>query len=569
MELLDSRRLTGLNLLWDRPSAVLDVLLAADEAQALITAWQCQLHRMLEAVGWADAPTRIFYHESRQAGDVSLAFAAPGDALYAATEVNEWAWEAACAVFAGDAEPELQAATARLQERIAEESKPVLMALQTAARERELPCLVDDKWISIGLGAGSRCWPATEVERPGAICWDDLFRIPVALVTGTNGKTTSVRLAAAVARAAGHVTGLSSTNWISVNDEIIDHGDYSGPGGARNILRDQRVDVAILETARGGILRRGLALEQVDAVLITNIAEDHLGEFGLPDLASLARLKWVASRAVRDSGQLVLNADDPLLVHLSQDSTAAITWFSLDPDNPVLLAHRRCGGRACWLEQGQVMLQTGDITSSLIAVSDIPLTLNGAAIHNIANVLGVAGLCLALNMPMSAMTEAFRSMQDQANPGRGNLFEINGAKIIVDFAHNPHGMHAIFEMTQRIPAQRRLLLIGQAGDRSDQAIRQLAREAAAVNAERIIIKELARYTRGRAGGEVVALLRDEFARCGVAEQVLGYQEEEMDAVREALQWAQKGDLVLLLVHEDPDAVIGYLEGIQTVGNYDH
>ena len=327
MECLDSRRLTGPNLVMRVAGAVLDVRFGDADPEQLIGEWQHQVKRMLDAVGWGGEQIRAHRH----ADGVSLAISAPIDALYAATDINDWAWEATCRVFEQRDPPAVTADATRLRAVIEEEQNPAILELSTAARNRRLPCLADDDFLSIGLGTGSRTWPVDALPSPEEVEWPALRAIPVGLITGTNGKTTSVRMVAAMVRAAGRVAGISSTDWIAEDDEIVDRGDYSGPGGARTVLRDPRVEVAILETARG-LLRRGVAVDRADAVLITNVAEDHLGEFALHDVEALADLKWVVTKVLDIEGRLVLYAGDPLLLERARGSDARITWFSPDPE---------------------------------------------------------------------------------------------------------------------------------------------------------------------------------------------------------------------------------------------
>ena len=291
MQLIDSRRLTGPNLLWDRPGAVIDVHFGDADPDAVIAEWQRQVRRALDAIGWEAQQTRV----KRFAEGASLAVSAPPDALYAATDLNDWAWQATEAVISGNRAPGLSTGLATLRETIDAERNPRLLALIQAAESHGLPLLHDDDTVSIGLGRGGSSWPVSELPAPGQVDWPSLATIPVGLVTGTNGKTTTVRLVSAMIRAGGLNAGISSTDWVSVNDEIVERGDFSGPGGARTVLRDPRVEVAVLETARGGLLRRGLAVTRADAALITNIAEDHLGEFALHDLDELADIKWVVA----------------------------------------------------------------------------------------------------------------------------------------------------------------------------------------------------------------------------------------------------------------------------------
>jgi cyanophycin synthetase len=534
--------------------AVIDVRFGDADAEELIGEWQHQVKRMLDAVGWEGEQSRVYRH----ADGASLAISAPMDALYAATDINDWAWQATCSVLEKADAPAVEADAIRLRQAIEEEQNPALLELFKDARHRRLPCLADDDFLSIGLGSGSRTWPVDDLPSPGEVEWTSLHTIPVGLVTGTNGKTTSVRMAAAMVRAAGRVAGICSTDWIAVDDAIIDRGDYSGPGGARTVLRDPRVEVAILETARGGLLRRGLALDRADAILITNVAEDHLGEFALDDLGALADLKWVITKVVETTGRLVLNADDPLLLERAHRSEARITWFSPHPDNTRLREHVAEGGDAFTLTDGEMVQCSGNRRQSLLPVAEIPMTLGGAATHNVSNALGAAGLAAALGVPLDAIATGLRNTRREDHPGRMNVFEFDGVKAIVDFAHNPHGLQALFDMGRGLPAERRLLLIGQAGDRSDQAIGELADAAWALQPDRIIIKEMERYARGRDKGEVPGLLRHRFLQLGAPAEILGYQEKELEGVREAVEWSRSGDVLILLVHEDLEGVTEYL-----------
>ncbi|GMQ76618.1 MAG: Mur ligase family protein [Gammaproteobacteria bacterium] len=554
MECLDSRRLTGPNLFMSGAGAVIDVRFGNADAEQLIGEWQRQVKRMLDAVGWQGEQI----HVHRYADGASLAISAPLDALYAATDINDWAWQATRDVLETGGTAAVEADAVRLRKVIEEERNSALLELCANARDRDLPCLTDDDFVSIGLGIGSRTWPVDDLPSPGKIAWTSLHTIPVGLITGTNGKTTSVRMAAAMVRAAGRVVGTCSTDWIAVDDAIIDRGDYSGPGGARAVLRDPRVEVAILETARGGLLRRGLVLERADAILITNVAEDHLGEFALDDLPALADLKWVVTKASDTTGRLVLNADDALLVERARSSAARITWFSADADNVRLQEHVAAGGDAFTVTDGEMIHWCGERRQSLIPVADIPMTLGGAAAHNVVNALGAAGLAAALGMPLDAIASGLRNSRREDHPGRLNVFEFDGVKAIVDFAHNPHGMRALFAMGSKLEAKRRLVLIGQAGDRSDQAIGELADAAWDLRPERIIIKEMGRYARGRDKGEVPGLLRQRFLQLGAGAEILGYQEQEMQAVREAVEWSRSGDVLILLIHEDVEGVTEYL-----------
>ena len=555
---VDSRRLTGPNVVWDRCGVVLDVLFEDDDPNQVVETWRRQLTRMLEAIGWQHEKIAVRQYDN----GASLAFSAPMDVLYAATEINDWSWDATKSVLTGGIEPDLDKEAARLQTVIAEERNPPLIDLQTECANRGVPFLPDDDDVSIGMGAYSLCWAAREIPSIDEIDWDTVEAIPVGLVTGTNGKTTTVRLANRMAKAAGYCVGLSSTDWIAVDDDILDRGDWSGPGGARAVLRDKRVTIGLLETARGGLLRRGLAIDSADVALITNIAEDHLGEFGIATVEELADIKWVVTHTLCHEkgaiGRAVLNADDPLLVRRAKNASFDITWFSPDASNEILMAHKVAGGTICTIIDEYFVITDAAGDRQLTAVSDAPITLGGIARHNVANALGAIGFCAALGVPDDAIRTGLRTTTNEDNPGRCNVFNIDGYTVLADFAHNPHGLEALFEIAARYPAKRRIMLLGQAGDRSNDAIRDLAKSAWNIGLDYIVIKEMERYARGREKGEIAALIRAALLDAGADSSAIGYEELEMDAVDRALDAAKPGDLVILLVHEELPAVLDYL-----------
>jgi UDP-N-acetylmuramyl tripeptide synthase len=560
MNLLDSRRLTGPNLLWDREGAVLDVSFTLEEAGAVIEAWRREARRLLDAVGWNGEETAV----RRYLGGASLALSAPIDALYAATEINDEAWASALASLQGEPGPEQTAQVERLRAAIERERNPALLALRAAADARSVAFLCDDENASVGLGIGSLTWPVQALPRPEEIPWEQVRDIPVVLVTGTNGKTTTVRLIAAMVRSAGLTAGITSTDRMEVGSEILDRGDYSGPEGARRVLRDQRVEVAILETARGGILRRGLAVRRADAALVTNVAADHLGEQGIGDLDALADTKMVVTRVVGPGGHVVLNADDPLLTERADRAAAPVVWFSLDPERSPVHERLEAGGTAWVLRGGELERWHGGWKQRVATVDDVPIAFSGAARHNVANALAALAVGSSLLLPDDALLRGLRHVRGtpEDNPGRGNLIELDNVKILLDYAHNPHGIAAVLGIAANLTARRRLILLGQAGDRDDASIRDLARAAWRLSPDRVVIKELPEMLRGRRLGEVPAILEEEIRKLGAGDDMIGRATTEIEAVREALAWARKGDLLLLLVHTQRDEVLALLDRLR-------
>jgi cyanophycin synthetase len=542
MEYLDARRLTGPNILWDKAGSILDVSCTSDEADQLIPFCESRIHQMLDAVGWG--------HETvshiRLTGGASIAFSGPIDALYAASAINEWVWACCDAEFNGAEQPDFDEAVATIREAIAAEVNPPLLALEQAAADHGVSFLWDDDDVSVGHGSGSETWPFRELPDPADIDWSARHDVPVGIVTGTNGKTTTVRIAKHILQTAGRNVGLSCTDWVSVNDRIIDRDDWSGPGGARMVLRQNDVDVAILETARGGLLRRGLGVNTANAAVLTNIAEDHIGDFGSRSREELLNIKWVISHAVAAAGVLILNADDKRLVGKSGEFDGTIVWFSLDQDNPVIAKHVASGGLAFVQADDDLVRIEGSERKSICAASEVPVTLDGAAFHNIANSLAAAALTEQLGMTLDDIRNGLVTMSQDANPGRSNLYPIRDFKVLVDFAHNPEAMQALFAMARAIPAKRRALCFAQAGDRTDEQIRELAQSAWSIGLELACIAELEHYRRGREAGEVFALIHDELLKCGAREDQIRYFMTESESFDAALDWAEAGDLVVIL-----------------------
>jgi cyanophycin synthetase len=524
VRLVDSRRLFGPNVQLAAPAALVDVAWEdGEDPAAAVARWERTVRAILPGARTAVRP---------YAGGAALAIAGELDELLALCDVNEWAAE-----FAGATPP-----TGELAAGVAAARDPGLRRLAAEARRRDLPLLVDDEQVSIGLGRRSLAFPRDALPAPDAVPWDALGRVPVGLVTGTNGKTTSARLAGRMAELDGIATGVASTEGVTLLGAVIAAGDYTGPDAARLVLRHPEVELAILETARGGILRRGLAVDGVDAALITNVADDHLGRYGVDDVATMVLVKAVVGHAVRPGGRVVLNGDDPHLATLT--FSAPVTRFSL-----------RAG--ACeWSIAGGAVAHRG---RPLVPIEEIPIAFGGAAPYNVANALGAAALASALGVSDEAIARGLRAFTAEDNPGRGNVLDVGGVKVVLDFAHNPEGVRAFLALAAglRAPGARLLVVTAQPGDRRDEAIAAVAREVAAAAPARVVLHDLGGYLRGRAPGEVPALLRAELERARVQPLepiVIDEAPAEAAALERALGAARPGDLVVLFPLLDPPGV---------------
>lgn len=554
-ELTDTRRLTGPNLWLDGPGAIIEVAADDDALPDLVAAWREELRSLFDAVGWGEPEPVARLH----AGGASLAFPGPIDVLYAACELNEAAWHAAVARVTGTEAPDRDETVARLKTEIAEERDDRWLDIEDEAASRDVPFLWDDDEFSVGLGPTATVWTTDALPDVADISWPKPKRIPTVLVTGTNGKSTTVRMLAAVLRAAGLTAGSTSTDGIHVGDEVVDTGDFSGPGGARTLLRRNDVEAAVLEVARGGMLRRGLPIDRADVSIVTNISEDHLGEYGILDLDDLAQAKLVVSKAVRRSGLLVLNADDEKLVQHAPDDVV-IGWCSQDPDHWVVNEHVDRGGRAWVVREGWITEVTAARELPIVEVATVPATLGGAAQHNVANALSAVAAARRLEISPDVIARAlagFRGDTDD-NPGRANVFTLGERTIVVDFAHNVAGMTAIAQTIERMPAERRLVMFGQAGDRPDDAIRDLAGAVWATSPDHVIAVEVPSYLRGREPGELPALIVDELIARGATAEAVATADSPLDGVRAALDWSRPGDVLLLMVLEQRDEVVAWL-----------
>ena len=581
-----SRRLMGANLFFAGTGAQLETTGITVDA-ILLDAWRARVSRARAHLGWNDVDAGQHspaVMARRHASGASLALAAPLDTLYTATEVNEWAlcaalierdpsrWhgleeELAAEALADAANvedfiaPVLEepAALARFERLAAREARPRLRALLAAAADRGLPHVLDDESLTLGAGAGGRDFALVELPAVAEVPWQSLHDVPTALVTGSNGKTTTVRLIAACTEAAGwRPSAYCCTDGVFLGAQARVGGDYTGPEGARRVMRERSARAAVIETARGGILRRGIAVAQAQVALVTNVSADHFGEYGIDDLEGLADVKLSVAGVVSAAGMLVLNADDVQLTSRAPvlarrfGRSPTLGWFALDADLPALRAHREGGGATCGVRGGRLTLNQGGAQYDLGAIAAMPLTVEGSATYNIANLAGAALAATALGVPPTTVAGVFAHFGASRadNFGRLMRFEREGVRILVDYAHNPEGLRGLLEVAEHLRgANGRLgLLLGHAGNRQDAELEALAVVAAKFHPALIVVKENEGHLRGRAPGEVPQLINAALLRAGMEHSVLQMRMSEIDAVHAALAWARPGDVLALPVH---------------------
>ena len=555
----DCRRLTGPSLVWSETGAIADVFVEGFDLQQVLDSWQLQVKRVISEIEWVDPKLT---HRRFENG-FNLLLAAPIDQLYSAVQVLETAWYF-CACDLLDLEPvPREPLISDILELMQNESCPALLELQSKAASHEVDFLVDDDCVSVGHGTGSRSFPIDQIGDSAQIDWSAVHDVPVAMITGTNGKSTSVRLLDGIARAAGHMSGVTSTDFVRVGDDVLDHGDYSGPGGARLLLRDSRLEVAFLEVARGGILRRGLPLRRACVALVTNVASDHLGQYGVNTLKALTETKFAVRKTLSENGVLVVNADDQGLIdYLIEHPHAQLCWFSLDKTNVKIRHQLDHQGRCAFVEADQLVYFDGRNRIDICAIADIPMTLGGAALHNVRNALGAIGVAATMGYDADQMRVGLTrfNSDERDNPGRLNSFNLkNGARVIIDFAHNAHSVAAVADTVGRMPAQKKWALFGSAGDRSDAEIAAIASGICSLEPDHLVIIETEKYLRGREPGEVSKILRKACIDQGIDDAQIQFAESPLVGVKLAVGQMQANHLGLFLVLAERDEVIDFVQ----------
>jgi cyanophycin synthetase len=418
--------------------------------------------------------------------------------------------------------------------------------------------------VEVNAAPGFRMHLAPSEGRPRDVARpviDTLFprgetgRVPVFAVTGTNGKSTTVRMLAQILKASGLCVGLTTTSGVEVDGQVLLKADASGPKSARMVLRDPMVQAAVLETARGGLLREGLAFDRCDVGAVLNIAADHLGQKGIHTLEDLAWVKAVVVEAVRRGGTSVLNFDDPLCRGMAKRAGGRIAWFSMTGGQEMpeeLRRHVGRGGLAVVLEAGpgggEIVVHDDLRRLPLMYAAEIPATLDGLARFNAANALAAAAMAYAQGVTLPVIRAALSGFESSfaRNPGRLNLHDGHGFRVVVDYAHNPAGLAALAEVVRGMrPRFRRVIgVVSTPGDRRDEDMDELGRIAATMLDE-IVLRELP-DRRGRQPGEVMRRIGDGARATGIPEERLHEIAEEAAAVDAALRMARPGDLVVLL-----------------------
>ncbi|MEO9885601.1 MAG: cyanophycin synthetase [Balneola sp.] len=379
------------------------------------------------------------------------------------------------------------------------------------------------------------------------------YKIPIVAVTGTNGKTTTTRLISHIMRMKGYKVGYTTSDGVYIQNRLLMQGDCTGPSSAEFVLKDPTVDFAVLECARGGLLRAGLGFKSCDIGIVTNVAPDHLGLKGIHSIEQLARAKGVIPETVHDDGYAILNADDDLVYAMRKDVKANVALFSMDENNPHVKAIAKVGGLSAVYENGYITICRGEWKMRITKAINVPLTFGGKATFMIQNVLPAALSAYINGIGLEDIKVALESFipSPSQTPGRLNMFEFKSFNVLLDYAHNPPGLRALNNMIQRMDDTPKVGIIAGIGDRRDEDNREIG-EVAAEMFDEIIIRQ-DKHLRGRTDTELIELLSEGIKKVDPDKKVTIIPKES-EAIEHAITNAKPGSLVIICSDVVPDAL---------------
>lgn len=371
--------------------------------------------------------------------------------------------------------------------------------------------------------------------------------IPIIAITGTNGKTTTTRLTAHIVKTAGYKVGYTTSDGVYIQNQLMMKGDCTGPVSSQFVLKDPTVDFAVLECARGGILKNGLAFRTCDVAIVTNISADHIGLGGIDNMEQMAKVKSVVPETVKKTGYAILNADDDLVFNMQKDLHCHVAFFSMDENNPRIVEHCKKGGYAAVFENGYITIMKGTWKIRVIKVAEVPITFGGKALHNVMNCLpAVLSTYFWRNISIDDIRLALQTFvpSPTQTPGRLNLFQFRNFKFLVDFAHNPAGLELLCDFVTKLDGTPRVGIISGTGDRRDDDIRELGRISGRYFDEIIIRQD--KHLRGRTAEEIVNLLLEGIKETQPRDIPLTIIYNEKQAIMHAYENAKTGSIITIM-----------------------
>lgn len=509
MEVVEIRDLDGPNLFRMEPAIKIGLLFGpGDPREQLLTAVTERIHLGHDFVG--ETRPRVLTHAMDHPDEVAVTF--------------DWRWRR--------------------------------FAVGVARFASDLGHLPDDPAICDGLKARLE---VDRQEEDGPLWVRDAERAVLAVgITGTNGKTTTTRLLAHIAMESGKHVGWSSSTGVYIDGRQVLEGDYSGPSGARRAMLEPGLDLAVLETARGGLLQRGLAYESNDVGVFLNVAADHLSLHGVETLETLAEVKGVVVRATKADGLVVLSADDPLVLAFRDRVRAPVLLITQQPEQKAVGDHINRGGRAVTREGEAIILHQAGTATKIADLADIPITFDGAAPFMVENAMAAAGAAIGVGFGLDEIARGLHTFRSdsESNKGRLNVFDVDGRTVVIDYAHNETGLLGLANFARSLVKRgcRLHLVIGTAGDRRDEdflGLGGIARRCA----DNVYLKDTPAYLRGRKTGEMTAIMQRGFDESTGDAVFAGSFSDEMGAFVAALNGAAAGDVIAVMCQADQDLLI--------------
>ncbi|CAN5156836.1 cyanophycin synthetase [soil metagenome] len=379
-------------------------------------------------------------------------------------------------------------------------------------------------------------------------------RIPIIAITGTNGKTTTTRITAHICKAAGYKVGFTTSDGVYIQNQLMMRGDCTGPKSAEFVLKDPTVDLAVLESARGGILKSGLAFRNCDIGIVTNVSLDHIGLGGIENIEQMAKVKSIIPETVYRTGYAILNADDDLVYEMRKNLECNVALFSMNEDSKRIKKHCSKGGLAAVFENGYITIMKGSWKNRVEKVTQIPITFAGRALHNIMNTLPAVLACYLKGIRIEDIKEGLQTFIPSAvlTPGRLNIFDFREFKFIVDFAHNPAGLTLLCDFVNKLDATVKVGIISGTGDRRDEDIREIGR-ISAQNFDEIIIRQ-DKNMRGRTPEAIVNLLLEGIEEAKTKEIPVKVIHDEKESIMYAYKQVKPGSVVTIMCDVIPDAL---------------
>lgn len=544
-----SSRLLGQNRFFTTAGAVLDVEVK-DDNQTLAALYVNELERLLAALPIKDYQIKSLVF----AGGINIAVKYPYDLLMVACEILDWVWEDIVDLTDREIPVNFARSVKRFKKIIKENQKVILRKIYAKAQTLKLNFFIYKDLLVLGSGKRQFRAPLNQITKLGDIPWKKIANIPTVLITGTNGKTTTTRLTEFICRKAGLFSGYCSTDWVMVNGKSFGEGDLSGPTGHQMVLMHPQLDVAVLEVARGGLVKRGLLPNYVAAATVTNIAYDHIGQNGIETLMDLAQAKGVVYSAIADDGIAIVNLDDEYIPQLEIATNKA--YLSTKKTAAELASYLAAGNFIVYLENNLITIATASEVFTLNNISKIPLTVDGLAHYNYENVLHAVALTFALGVEPRAIQRGLRLFGGDAksNFGRWNHYRsTQHGQLVVDIAHNPAGLISVLNLAQDYRRLHGLagkfgLMYGVTADRRE-TLPEIAEIIARNSIDFVIVKEFQESLRGSELGEMPQLVYDALIAAGYPDAKIKIIPNELEAVQYILSQAQPADFWMLCTHD--------------------